>query len=284
MMGDRDFELSTVISRGFEVIGRNFALFIGMAVLIVGIPTFLVTLWQFTAMGMGMNMGLGGFSSPGFMTQYFLTVGVSLLVNLVVNAILSAGITRATAVSLSGGTPSFAESVSIGLRLFLPLIVIAIVMTLSMIVIGVVLVVPVAFLAGMSGLFPLVFVGAIAAGVVITMIYTAWSVTVQSYVQERIGIFASFGRSGELTRGVRWKIFGIILIVSIGMWILGIAVAAVLMAMQSLATMVWFSALANTITGTLGSMVMVAMQTSIYVELRDVKEGVAPNELEAIFA
>jgi hypothetical protein len=34
----------------------------------------------------------------------------------------------------------------------------------------------------------------------------------------------------------------------------------------------------------LGSMVMVTAQSSIYVELRNVKEGVAPADLEAIFA
>jgi hypothetical protein len=33
-----------------------------------------------------------------------------------------------------------------------------------------------------------------------------------------------------------------------------------------------------------GSMVMVAVQSCIYVELRNVKEGVAPADLEAIFA
>ncbi len=36
--------------------------------------------------------------------------------------------------------------------------------------------------------------------------------------------------------------------------------------------------------GALGSMVMVAVQASIYVELRQRKEGIAPADLAAIFA
>ena len=38
----------------------------------------------------------------------------------------------------------------------------------------------------------------------------------------------------------------------------------------------------TTVLNLVGSMVLVTMQATIYVELRDVKEGVSPKELEAI--
>jgi hypothetical protein len=43
-------------------------------------------------------------------------------------------------------------------------------------------------------------------------------------------------------------------------------------------------ALVSGVIGAIAGMITVTVQASIYVELRDVKEGVAPADLEAIFA
>ncbi len=42
---------------------------------------------------------------------------------------------------------------------------------------------------------------------------TIWSVAAPSFVIERKGVFAAFGRSRELVRGHGWQVFGVILVV-----------------------------------------------------------------------
>ncbi len=44
------------------------------------------------------------------------------------------------------------------------------------------------------------------------MMAVAWSVTVPVYVVEQTEVFSAFTRSADLTRGHRWRIFGLFVI------------------------------------------------------------------------
>jgi len=115
------------------------------------------------------------------------------------------------------------------------------------------------------------------------ILWLVWAVVTPVYVQEKVGIFEAFGRSAELTSGARWRIFLTMLIIGVLLWVLSIPAGFLTAAMTATGN-AFLIALVGAALSALNSMVLVATQASIYVELRQKKEGVAPAELEAIFA
>ncbi len=73
------------------------------------------------------------------------------------------------------------------------------------------------------------------------------------------------------------------LIVVVLLWVLSIPVGFLTAAMAMTGSIAVI-ALVSAAVSALSSMILVAMQASIYVELRQLKEGIAPADLEAIFA
>src|SRR3546814_19979116 len=51
------------------------------------------------------------------------------------------------------------------------------------------------------------------------MLFCMWAVVAPALVEERTGVFGAFGRRRELTKGARWKVFGLELILLVAMWI-----------------------------------------------------------------
>src|SRR5262249_48616043 len=86
---------------------------------------------------------------------------------------------------MRGRPMNLAASARIGLRRFLP-------------VLGVAIAVP--FLTALASIFLIV------PGVIV---YTRWFVAMPACVVEGLGSSASMARSGELTKGQRWKVFGL---------------------------------------------------------------------------
>lgn len=249
------FEIGAVISRAFETISRNLVLFCGLALLLAGIPQFALEWWRGGVVEAQAPFGPAYSGGSTFWGMFI----VAWLVSVVTSAILQAALTRATVQSLSGETPQFGRCLTVGLTLAVPMIVIGLLFGIA---VGI-------------GLLLLVVPGIILALV--------WSVVIPVYVQEKVGIFEAFGRSAQLTSGSRFRIFLTLLIVVVLIWVLllvlGIA-TAIVAAMGSIILIALFSA----VLGALGSMIMVAIQASIYVELRQLKDGIAPADLEAIFA
>jgi hypothetical protein len=102
---------------------------------------------------------------------------------------------------------------------------------------------------------------------------------------ERTGIKESFGRSWNLTKGYRWKIFGLVVIYFLA--IIAIALAVGLVSKVSLSqggglhntpyiVLQWLQSVITAVITAIGI-------TAIYYELRTVKEGMAPQELAAAF-
>ncbi len=118
------------------------------------------------------------------------------------------------------------------------------------------------------------------------MLAIAWCVAIPAYVVERPRIMDVFGRSAELTRGNRWRIFGLVLIWVIAMLIVEM-VFAVIGGLSSLATVGGFPLLTRlvvlpliqVINGLIGATGVAAL----YVELRQIRDGVGPAGLAAIF-
>lgn len=249
------YEIASVLSRSFETIGANIALFLGLALIFSGIPSIALQWWQTEHVT---TVQAGDFGAM-FNLSYLGPLGLGWLIGAIAGAVLQAALTRATVTHLSGERPDFARCLAVGVTMILPMFAISILL---------------AFGVGFATLLLIV------PGVIL---WLAWSVTVPVYVQEKVGIFEAFGRSAALTKGARWRIFLTMLILVIGLWLCSIPLAMISAAAGAMGSVMFLSVFAGVISA-LGSMVTVTVQASIYVELRDVKEGVAPADLEAIFA
>jgi len=250
------FEIGGVVSRTFGTIGANAPLFVGLALILTGPPAVAMQLWQ------AMNFAFGSQPDPAavFTLAYFGPISVGWLVATVSGAVLQAALTRATVTHLSGEKPNFMRCLMVGLTMILPMIGIGVLMMLGV-------------------FFAMLFL--IVPGIIL---WLCWSVVVPVYVQEKVGFFEAFGRSLELTRGWRWRIFLTMLLLVILAWLFSVATTMLTAAVHAAIGSIFVTALIGGGLAALSSMVMVTAQASIYIELRNVKEGVAPADLEAIFA
>ncbi len=186
------------------------------------------------------------------------------LVSLAISAIVQAAVTHDAISLLSGRQRSLGSSLATGLRVFLPMI-------------GISLIVAVA--AGFG------FLVLVVPGV---MLLLRWLVAIPARIIEGPGILVNLERSMELTRGHSWAILGVyvlyLLIVLIGSTVLGAlgALAGVALAgSDALRTVTFFVEL---IVSGFSVILGAAMPTSIYYELRMLKEGVAADGVANVFA
>jgi hypothetical protein len=143
--------------------------------------------------------------------------------------------------------------------------------------------------AGASRFWPLVGLGLLVAlGVVLAalllfvpaiILSIIWSVAFPACVIEKLGPIRSLGRSAALTKGNRWKLFGLFLLIGIGAVIgalaavggLFVAGGGVAFGVGLYAMQVIYLALAATIS------------VVIYHDLRIAKEGIGTDRMAAVF-
>jgi hypothetical protein len=170
-------EIGRVLSRAFETIGRNPGLFLGLGVLLTGLPQAVASLF------------LGGNPlDPDPVAAQSWPVWVLNLLGVLGWAVLQASVVRATVIDLTGGKVTFGEALQSGIRSLLPVLAIAMLTGFGLVL----------------GLLAFVIPGVI--------LMAMWAVAVPAYVEERSGVVASFSRSRALTRGSRWKVTGLLLI------------------------------------------------------------------------
>jgi hypothetical protein len=169
----REFQIGQVLSRAFDVFFKHIVAFTLIATVVI-VPYFVL---------LGAVVGSG--APPEQM-------GVMMLLAFVLNLFLTP---LATAIILHGafqhmrGHPvHLGESISRGLARFLPLIGLMILLTLGVLLGTMLLIIP---------------------GIILMVM---WYVAVPACVVERIGPVRSLSRSQELTKGFRWKIFGLFLL------------------------------------------------------------------------
>ncbi|MEP7008004.1 MAG: hypothetical protein ABI810_18630 [Sphingomonas bacterium] len=182
----------------------------------------------------------------------------------VLTALITGGFVRLASAHDVGRRAGFAEAAGAGARALLPLIALGLVIGVSITIGVVALVVP---------------------GVLLAIL---WVVAAPVLVEERCDIFTTLGRSRELTKGVRGPIFGI----------LAVVFAVTTGTTYLVTTMVArsylgdgppvFSPLANQFVfaamGAITRFATAAINSSIYVELRNWKHGTSEDELAEIFA
>ncbi|WP_245455478.1 MULTISPECIES: hypothetical protein [unclassified Mesorhizobium] len=98
-------------------------------------------------------------------------------------------------------------------------------------------------------------------------------------IQERLGVFGSMSRSRVLTKGSRWALFGLFVILFI--------IAMVIQSITAVVVVFFHGILAAILAALVQSVVSMVMSTATavgYIELRQVKEGTSVEELAEIFS
>ncbi|MEA3003715.1 MAG: hypothetical protein QOH81_2503 [Sphingomonadales bacterium] len=257
---DRSVSIGRIFSRAFGTIGSNPVATLGIAFLFAALPATVIGYGQLRLQGLG--LGVIGIWQRLAISLMAIAVSVALAM------ITQGALVRATVAHSQGRKANFAESASAGLVVALPLFLLALV---SAIGIGI-------------GLILLIVPGII--------LYIRLSVAAPALVEERLGVLDALSRSNDLTEGARWKIFGIELVALIGYWMFSALVGAVAIVMfgglQGMVAAMGggvpisyyvLSAIAKTLT----SAVWGVIQTSLYVELRDWKDGPASDTLAEVF-
>lgn len=257
----RRFEISNVLRSTGAAIGRNAAVFFGLAILFQGLPTAILGYFQHSAMAplLAGEPDAGAFASAMRIWAY---TGVGALVSVVFSSVLQVALTHGVVNSLRGQTVSLSECLSSGLRYFLPAVGIG----LSV---------------GLCVIFGFVFF--IVPGVILAL---GWCVAVPVLVAESRGVFGSISRAWRLTDGYKGSLFllGLIFVgLSLVLSTVGQGIAAAFLATgmstYNLILMAVISPLMATVSSVIGS----AGVASAYYELRQVKEGVGVEALAQVF-
>jgi hypothetical protein len=111
--------------------------------------------------------------------------------------------------------------------------------------------------------------------ILLAMFYVA----LPACVVERLGPFQSLSRSSELTKGHRWKVFGLAILLMICVGVAGSIIQAILTAFQSVAVLIVGMFLWESLARAVEAIVAVVA----YHDLRVAKEGVDIDHIASVF-
>lgn len=258
---DRDVSVGRVFGRAVATIAGNPGATLGIAFALGAAPTLLMS-FVLGYLRSGALDALGG-ALDGLATMLALVLAVLSAV------IIQGALVRATLAHDEGRAAGFAECARTGLAVAVPLFLLALVSGLGILLGLLLLIVPGVFL------------------------YLAWSVAAPALVEEPLKPVAALRRSFELTRGARWKILALFLVAYV-FYLLLIELTGV-PAATGFGGFVDFSVLAGEDMSAFRLLLTVSVQTlaaaawsvlqaSLYIELRDWKDGPGTNRLADIFA
>ncbi|MGX5849583.1 hypothetical protein ACWGTO_21150 [Mesorhizobium sp. PL10] len=281
------FRIGRVFSNSFAVIGRNLGFLAVVVGLFSALPALLYNIWNLSQVAAMLDPGIAG-GAAAFETaaaENYSTV--SLIAGAIIFTLallVQAALVRATIEDLNGKRPAVGDCMQIALRSFLPTLGIGILVILA-------LVVAVFVMAFIGWLIPIagLLIGLGLALIPALMWLLSVSVSVPIAVQERLGVFGSISRSRALTKGSRWSIFWLLLIVGVAAILLQIVFSVlfgVVIATTGSITSagVIVGAIGSSLVSTIFSTVLSVTIAVTYVELRQVKEGTSVDELAEIFS
>jgi uncharacterized protein DUF6159 len=181
-------------------------------------------------------------------------VVAGLVLTMVLSALSQAVVLYGSFESMRGGQPDVLTSFRHAWRRFVPVIGVAILTAIL------------AALAGILLIFPAF------------MLITAWYVATPVCVVERIGPWQAMKRSAVLTKGHRWKLFGVVIVVAI----LG-AIGSGMVAVTTMGAGVTIGIVAKLIWSALFGAYAAILVVVIYHDLRVAKEGVNTDQIAAVF-
>ena len=252
---ERGMSIGRVFQRAFATIAHNPSVVLGLVVLLGVLPS---VLFSYLANLTGTFDWTGAHGPVNWAV-----VTLSWVISIVIAAVLQGALIRATVEENEGRHSGFAECVAAGFRVCLPLFVVDLIFLIAMTIGFVLLIVP---------------------GILVMVV---WSLAAPAVAVERGGIMRSFGRSAELTKGHRWKIFGLFLILAAIYaveFVVFAEVGMVTMTPPPSGQMGPLNIIANVITSLVFNLLWGTIQPALYVELRQSGEGGSPQDLEQVFA
>ncbi|TIV98483.1 MAG: hypothetical protein E5V85_11175 [Mesorhizobium sp.] len=242
------FQIGGVFYDSFAVLGRDPVLFVGLGAVFYALPRFAAWLWY-------VNSGAAQLSFEAFVSEHVTIVLLGLPLYLLVTAVLQTSVIRATIVDLRGEKPAFADCFGVALALSFPILGVSLLATLGIIVGLLLLIVP---------------------GILLVL---RWAVALPVLIQEKRGILDSMARSRDLTKGNRWPLLGLWLILIVTGALAGLVINRVAIPLN-----VTFGLLAEATMRAAFLVLSSVASTVSYVELRRVKEGAGADELSEIFS
>jgi hypothetical protein len=249
---DQKLSIGDVIGDVFRIIGRNAVTFIGLALVLTAIPSALVGYFsaQLTVPGATPSIGQS------------LQMAWAIPVLLVGNLILQAALMHGAVADMTGRQASLGACLATGLRKFLPLLGLSIVMGVAL----------------MFGFILLLVPG--------IMMACAWAVAGPVLIAEG-GVFRALGRSAELTRGNRWRIFGLFLIYGVAAFVIQMVLTMLIVGVAARGSPQGVVFLTNTVVSPIISLISGVIVTTggavLYATLRRLREGVGVDALASIF-
>jgi hypothetical protein len=242
------FEVGRVIGTSLAVFGRNLVPFFVLA-LVIGIPYIAISLGAAGSIDMNAIEQTGELP-PGFWGMVVVGSLIYLLTYVLTQSVLIYG----TFQDLAGQKASFGACLGRGFAVLPRVLIGAILASIAISIGGLLLLVP---------------------GIILALM---WWVFVPVMVIEGAGIGQAFGRSRGLTRGHRWGILGLLLIVGVAQWVASIVFALIanllgpiVGELLNVVVMLFFAAFAS-------------VMTSVgYYSLRAEKEGVAIGDIARVF-
>jgi hypothetical protein len=241
---ESEFRVGRVLNRTSSVLSRNFLIFF-----VVTAVAHLPALLLFKAG----NMSANPTGTELAVAMIMLFGGLALMV--VLSTLSQAIVLYGAFQNMRGREVSLNESLQVGLRRFFPIIGLAIWMTFL------------GMLAALALIFPAF------------ILFTMWFVATPVCVVEQLGPSASMRRSRELTKGHRWKIFGLFFLL--------IIISAV--ASQTISAA--FTAIGGTPLALVGDVIWNGVWGAFYAisvvvtyhDLRTAKEGIDIDQIAAVF-
>lgn len=238
-------DISRVLNNTFGVISRNAFVFLGLSLLIVGLPNAIIQYIQGSPEAM-----TGAFAS----STAIITGAAGFFVFLFLSVVLQATLIVATLNDLGNKEINLGDCINQAIRKFLPLFGLGLVFGLG------------------------IFLGMLLLIVPGIILYLMWIVAAPVMMAEDKGIIDSLKRSAELTSGSKGMIILLVIIFVVIAAIIGGIGGALSFFSVSAALIV--ATIINTITGALQG----AGIASIYVDLRTAKEGTDSSTLADVFA
>lgn len=150
--------------------------------------------------------------------------------------------------------------------------------------------------ASLGGQLPAIFAAALMVTIATTVGYMfllipgiimsiAWIATTPSIVVERMGAIEGMERSRDLTRGFRWPIFGVFVVIGLGQLLLGGLYYLLPGTDVNADPLGMFGmTLVDLVSGTISALIWAPMAIALYIELRLAKEGAPQSRYVEIFS
>jgi len=279
-IGRREFRVGVVLSQAFSAFKARLGTFLLMA-FIPSLATFVVVFAGLMLLGFGI-MAAG----PGRSFGAYIPIAIGSLIAILFFFVVSLGsqamIAYGTFLNLRGRNFTFGDAFTHTSRRILSILGVALLMVLAAVIFSIL---GTAVIVGLVALIG--SVGASLLGVLITLITfflatTVLFVTIPACTIEPLGSVASLFRSVELTKGYRWRVFGLILIVLLGTFVAAIAVG-LLSAVAQLVGGAVLGVVVNTVFNIFLMAFYSVLPAATYSSLRMAKEGIDVSDITSVF-